>query len=659
MKPTLLRWPLHQLNRAKRLASVLPSVFMQGGGVQTTARKALTIFQREGWAGVKLRLRGISQPTAFTLDENGLLVDRNDYSEWIRRYDYIDDAIRQAIHNRIKSLPRRPTISIIMPVYDPPLKFLDEAIWSIRKQLYPDWEFCIADDASKNEAVRDLLKKHAAEDARIKIVCRPQNGHISQASNSALELATGDYIALFDNDDLLPEHALYHVVETILSRPDAVIIYSDEDKLDLNGARTDPYFKCDWNPELFLGHNLISHFGVYRADHVKGIKGFRVGYEGSQDYDFAVRILERIQPDQVVHIPRVLYHWRMLPGSASMGTTEKPYAVLASEKALNEHLARRGVKGLVEALPIGMHRIHFQVPDPAPLVSILIPTRNSLELVRGCVNSIYKNTTYENFEILLIDNDSDDAQAVNYFKKLEDEHKNFRVIRDDRPFNYSALNNSAVQHALGDLILLLNNDTEVITADWLSEMVSVAIQKNVGVVGAKLSYPNNRIQHAGVILGLGESNVAGHGHHTLPRNHFGYFSRAILTQEMSAVTGACLLVKKEIYEQVGGLDENLKVAFNDVDFCLKARKAGYRNIWTPHAELYHYESITRGHEDSPAKQARFAEEVAYMKDRWGPLLMNDPAYNPNLTLKHGDFSLAWPPRIAPWTINESNPTRNF
>lgn len=330
-----------------------------------------------------------------------------------------------------------------------------------------------------------------------------------------------------------------------------------------------------------------------------------------------------------------------------MGTTEKPYAVLASEKALNEHLARRGVEGQVEALPIGMHRIHFQVPDTAPLVSIVIPTRNSLELVRGCVNSIYKNTTYENFEILLIDNGSDDAQAVNYFKKLEDEHKNFRVIRDDRPFNYSALNNSAVQHALGDLILLLNNDTEVITAEWLSEMVSVAIQKNVGVVGAKLSYPNNRIQHAGVILGLGESNVAGHGHHTLPRNHFGYFSRAILTQEISAVTGACLLVKKEIYEQVGGLDENLKVAFNDVDFCLKVRKAGFRNIWTPHAELYHYESITRGHEDSPTKQARFAEEVAYMKERWGTLLMNDPAYNPNLTLKHGDFSLAWPPRIAP------------
>lgn len=647
MKPTPIRWSLHQVKRATRLISTLPTVFQNGGGVVATGQKAFSILHREGWAGVKQRLRDVSQPTAFTTDEHGQLVGRNDYAEWIVRYDTLTDITRQIIRDKISALPRHPVVSIVMPVYNPPLQLLDEAIWSIRKQLYTSWEFCIADDASTNEDVRHLLKKHAAEDARIKVMYRPENGHISKASNSALELATGEYIALFDNDDLLPEHALFHVVEAVLNDPDAVIIYSDEDKLDIHGVRTDPYFKCDWNPELFLGHNLISHFGVYRTDHVKAIGGFRVGYEGSQDYDFAARILERIEPKQVLHIPRVLYHWRMLPGSAAMGTSEKPYAVLASEKALNEHLARRGVKGNVEALPIGMHRIHFSLPDTLPLVSIIIPTRNAAQLVQNCVQSIYQLTTYKNFEILLVDNGSDNAVALDLFRELERQHDNFRVIQDGRPFNYSALNNNAVKQAKGDLVCLLNNDIEVITPEWLNEMVSVATQERVGAVGAKLSYPNNRIQHAGVILGMGADRVAGHGHHTLPRNNFGYFSRAILTQELSAVTAACLVIKKSIYEQVGGLDEQLEVAFNDVDFCLKVREAGYRNIWTPHAELYHHESVSRGHEDNPEKQARFAKEAAYMRKRWGKLLMADPAYSPNLTLNHGDFSLAWPPRIAP------------
>lgn len=534
-----------------------------------------------------------------------------------------------------------------MPVYDPPLDFLDQAIWSVRQQLYPDWEFCIADDASKNSAVRDLLEKHANEDQRIKVVYRTENGHISKASNSALELATGEYIVLFDNDDLLPEHALFHVVEAIHANPDAALIYSDEDKLNKAGVRVDPYFKCDWNPELFLGHNLISHLGVYRSDFVKAIKGFRIGYEGSQDYDFAARIIELIRPDQIVHIPRVLYHWRMLPGSASMGTTEKPYALVASEKALNEHLARQMILANVEAMPMGMHHVRFHLPDQQPLVSIIIPTRDAMDLVRTCVTSIFNLTTYKNFEILLVDNGSTDVEALRYFGELERAHANLRVILDNRPFNFSALNNNAVKHATGELIALLNNDTEIISPDWLSELVSIAIQKNTGVVGAKLYYPNNNLQHGGVILGLGANKVAGHMHHNIAKTNYGYYGRAILTQEISAVTAACLVVRKDIYEEVGGLDENLEVAFNDVDFCLKVREAGYRNIWTPHAELYHYESISRGHEDSPEKKVRFEKETRYMQERWEDLLQNDPAYNPNLTLDHSDFSLAWPPRVAP------------
>ena len=286
-------------------------------------------------------------------------------------------------------MPHRPKISVIMPVYDPPLQFLDEAIGSVRKQLYSDWELCIADDASKNAAVRDLLKRHAAEDTRIKVVFRAENGHISRASNSALALATGEFIALFDNDDLLPEHALFCVAETIIANPNVGIIYSDEDKLSESGIRVDPYFKCDWNPELFLGHNLLSHLGVYRTDIVKAIGGFRYGFEGSQDYDLAARFIEQITPEQIIHIPRVLYHWRMLSGSTAMSIGGKPYALTASEKALNEHLVRRNIKGRVEALPIGLHRLRFSLPDNPPLVSIIIPTRNAVDLVRTCVTSIY------------------------------------------------------------------------------------------------------------------------------------------------------------------------------------------------------------------------------------------------------------------------------
>ena len=324
-----------------------------GGGVKSTLQKAVAAYRREGISGIRHHLRTNGAGLIVIQLEDGQLVNRNDYAEWVRRYDTLNDRAREQIRASIEAMQHRPKISVVMPVYDPPLQFLDEAIWSVRKQLYSNWELCIADDASKNAAVRDLLKRHAAEDARIRVVFRAENGHISRASNSALALATGEFIALFDHDDLLPEHALFCVAETILANPNAGIIYSDEDKISESGIRIDPYFKCDWNPELFLGHNLLSHLGVYRTDIVKAIGGFRAGYEGSQDYDLAARCIEHISPEQIVHIPRVLYHWRILPGSTAMSIGEKPYALIASEKALNEHLFRRNVKGAVEALPIG------------------------------------------------------------------------------------------------------------------------------------------------------------------------------------------------------------------------------------------------------------------------------------------------------------------
>ncbi|WP_410175705.1 glycosyltransferase family 2 protein [Pseudomonas syringae group genomosp. 3] len=370
---------------------------------------------------------------------------------------------------------------------------------------------------------------------------------------------------------------------------------------------------------------------------------FRVGFEGAQDYDLALRCVEKLQRSQIIHIPRVLYHWRIHAGSTAMAGDEKPYAALAGVKALNEHLQRKGEIGVAELTSLGMYRVHYKLPVSLPLVSLVIPTRNAHGLVKQCIDSIKRLTTYTHYEIILIDNGSDDPQSLEYFAQLDLE-ENIRVLRDDGPFNYSALNNAAVRIANGELIGFINNDIEVISPEWLSEMVSIALQPKVGAVGARLWYPDNTLQHGGVIVGLG--GVAGHSHKYLPKGAPGYFCRAELIQEFSAVTAACLIVKKSIVNEVGGLDEeNLKVTFNDVDFCLRVQEAGYLNVWTPFAELYHHESATRGHEDTPQKQQRFSQEVQYMKCRW-PQMLVDYVYNPNLTLDYEDFSLAWPPRTT-------------
>jgi GT2 family glycosyltransferase len=432
------------------------------------------------------------------------------------------------------------------------------------------------------------------------------------------------------------------VARSIVEQPGASLIYSDEDKIDAQGRRYDPYFKPDWNEFLFRSQNMISHLGVYRRDLVTQVGGFREGFEGSQDYDLALRCVELIEPAQIVHIPRVLYHWRAHSGSTAVAGSEKPYAALAGVKALDEHLSRKGLEAYAELMPILMYRVHYKLPKRQPLVSLIIPTRNFHTLVRQCIDSIHALTTYENYELILVDNGSDDVESLAYFAQLASEH-NVLVIRDDGPFNYSALNNRAVKLAHGELIGLINNDIEIITPQWLEEMVSIALQPGVGAVGGRLWFDDDRLQHGGVILGVG--GIANHAHKFLPKGEHGYFGRAVLIQSYSAVTAACLIIRKSVYEEVGGLDEvNLTIAFNDVDFCLRVQEAGYTNVWTPFAQMYHYESATRGSEDTPAKQARFNQEVRYMEQRW-PDLASDPAYNPNLTLLHTDFSLAWPPRI--------------
>ena len=462
--------------------------------------------------------------------------------------------------------------------------------------------------------------------------------------SSALELATGEWIALLDHDDLLPEHALAYIALAIAEHPDAGLIYSDEDKIDEQGQRFNPYFKCDWNPELFRSQNMISHLGAYRRALVDQLGGFRIGFEGSQDYDLALRCVEQLDASQIVHVPRVLYHWRMHAQSTALVADVKGYAQQAGKTALEEHLARLDIQGRVELTPFLQYRVRYTIPDEHPSIGIIIPSKNAVPLLRQCIESILTKTTYKNYEILVVDNGSDESEAIAYLDELKSQPK-IKVIHDHREFNYSALNNNAVSFVPTEFICLLNNDIEVITDSWLEEMVSLAIQPGVGAIGAKLLYPNQTMQHGGVITGL--LGVAGHAHRHLDRHHGGYFGRAALLQSLSAVTAACMLIRRSIFMDVGGLNEtDLAIAFNDIDFCLRVREAGYRNIWTPFAELYHHESASRGYEDTPEKQARFKREVDFMRKRWGDLLQNDPAYNPNLTLEREDFSQAWPPRVS-------------
>ena len=602
-----------------------------------------------GRAGAANRLR--QEYSDRSAKPESLQRSRPVYLNWVNKFDTISTDDHDAMSKAIDEMVSTPKISIVMPVYNTPETFLRECIDSVLDQTYPYWELCIADDNSTAAHIRQVLSEYERKDDRIKVTYRTENGHISKATNSAIELATGDWIALLDHDDLLAPHALFMVAAAIAQNPDARMFYSDEDKIDIHGVRSDPYFKSDWNERLFFEQNMVCHLGVYDADLVREIGGFRAGFEGSQDHDLVLRFVEHIKPDQIIHIPHVLYHWRILPGSTALGAGEKSYALDAGIKALEKTLARRGIHGKIDATESrDYYRLKLSVPDPAPLVSIIIPTRDGLDVLEPCIRSVLETTTYPNYEILIVDNQSEKQETLEYFKTLES-IPNVSVLLYDDEFNYSAINNFAVRKSSGSLICLLNNDTEVISPDWLSEMVAELSQPEVGAVGAKLLYTDGTVQHAGVILGVGgDKGVAGHGLLSLDGMAGGYFSYAVLARETSAVTAACLLTTRDVFEEVGGLNEKeLRVAFNDIDFCLKIREAGYKIIWTPYAVLHHHESKSRGLEDTPEKQKRFTGEVHYMLDRWGELLQHDPYYNPNLSLNAETYSLADTPRVQkPW-----------
>jgi glycosyltransferase involved in cell wall biosynthesis/LmbE family N-acetylglucosaminyl deacetylase len=653
LKP-MIRSLMHFAHTAQgifnKLSARLQLALRNYGGPLAVAKKIGQKVSQQGLRGLvgAYRAYPVSDNQGYTpvaLDQQAPEGNtQTEYQRWIEKFDHCDHEVIRQYQAMTQDLAAKPLISIVMPVYNAEPRWLCAAIDSVLAQAYPHWELCIADDASTHAEVRETLERYTTADERIKVVYRPQNGHISAASNSALALATGHYIALMDNDDEIHPLALYHVAAAINQHPDAQLFYSDEDKISEQGIRVDPYFKSDWNPDLFLSQNMFSHLGVYAKTLLDTIGGFRLGLEGSQDYDLVLRCLDHVRDEQIIHIPHVLYHWRIIPGSTATSGSEKPYAFLAAQRAVQEYLDRKGVKAEVGEAAPGVHmlRVRYQLPDQHPLVSIIIPTRNAEQLVRQCIESVLTKTSYSNYEIILVDNGSDDESAVQYFNSLANEGK-IRLLRDDSPFNYSALNNKAVAIANGSLLCLLNNDIEVINADWLDEMVSHALRPEIGAVGARLWYPNDTLQHAGVIIGYG--GVAGHAHHGLTRGNPGYFGRAWLIQNYTAVTAACLLVKKSIYEEVGGLNEtNLTVAFNDVDFCLRIHQAGYRNLWTPYAELYHHESATRGSDMEPAKRARFVGEVQFMETTYAAILPRDPAYNPNLALNGAPFALNWTPR---------------
>lgn len=534
-----------------------------------------------------------------------------------------------------------PKVSIITPVYNVDDIWLEKAITSVIDQVYQNWELCIVDDASTREHIKKTLARYQEKDQRIKVKYLTENQGISGASNEALSLSTGEFVGFLDHDDELSINALYEVVKLLQQHPDADMIYSDEDHKDIKGTRKDAFFKPDWSPDLFLSNMYTCHFGVYRKKLIEEIGGFRKGFEGSQDYDLVLRLTERT--DKIYHIPEILYHWREIPGSTSVRYIDKSYADINARKALKDALIRRKISAevLTGKYP-GFFRVKREITGN-PKVSIIIPTKNQVKVLKKCIKSILERTDYKNYEIIVIDNNSNDPLTLEYLGSISKE-PNISILKYEEPFNFSAINNFAAQRSKSEFLLFLNNDTEVIQREWLSAMLEHAQRKEVGAVGCKLLYPNGKIQHAGVILGIsgmrGKPGVAGHSHKHISNSARGYYGRPHVIHNLSAVTGACVMIRRNVFDEMGGFDENLGIAFNDVDLCLKMREKGYLAVYTPYSELYHYESLSRGYEDTPEKEDRFEKEFKYIRGKWSKIIdKGDPYYNPNLTLVREDFTI--------------------
>lgn len=536
--------------------------------------------------------------------------------------------------------------SIVTPVYNATQAWLQRVVRSVIAQSYQHWELILVDDCSTSEETATALTFIESLDRRIRVVRRTKNGNISAATNDGIERASGDFITFLDHDDSLAPQALNEVAAVLSDHPDLKLVYSDEDLVAENDVRVIPHFKSDWNPDLLLSHNYITHLAVYRRDFIESLGGCRISFEGAQDFDLVLRATAKLSSEEIHHIPKVLYHWYMVEGSTAMSSGAKNYALNSGLKAIIEHVESIDALASVETTERDhFFRTRWSTPAPGFTTSVIIPTRDGMDILKTCIDSLLATADCGNLEIVIVDNGSVEQATLGYFKELKSASLNdmagnpvaVKVAHDDGDFNFSRLMNLGAEFASGEFLLLLNNDTEFIERGWLRELVSQANRKDIGCVGAKLLYPDRTIQHAGVILGLG--GYAAHSHRGFSGASAGYFCRADVVQNLSAVTAACLMVRREVYEQVGGFDIDFAVAYNDVDFCLRVMTNGYRNLYTPYASLIHHESKTRGEDVTPARVKRFDGEKALLLERWFDLIQNDPFYNQNLTKSKEDFSI--------------------
>lgn len=529
-------------------------------------------------------------------------------------------AINKSEARNFDSFATTPSISVILPISKSTEHTLQETIQLLQKQAYPNWRLYLIALASASPTPLEHLEQLQQKSSKISTCIFSKPNSIHEAINSALEAINDGYVIFLNPKDSLSEDCFFWLANSINQYPNAKLFYTDEDRLDTFGRRHAPYFKCELNYELLLTHNMLGQLTVYDISLLKELKGFNTNSDIDQNYDLVLRAVEKLKFKQIKHIPKVLVHCY----SGSKLDTE------ASINTVQSHLDRTHQKGTVVANPEAenLNKIIFEVPSPLPLVSIIILTKDKAGLLKQCLRSILEKTSYTNYEIIIVDNGSEETETFELFEQYKQE--NISILSNNMPFNFSALNNRAVQQAKGELICLLNNDIEVLTPGWLEELVSFAIRPHIGCVGARLWYPDMRLQHGGILLGIGD-NLSEHSHKYLNKGKPGYFGRAVTQQSLSAVTAACLVIRKSTYLKVNGLDESLRVAFNDIDFCLRVQKAGFRNVWTPFAELLHHESASRGNDFELEKQARFFEEKDLMQSRWGSQLSNDPAYSPNLT----------------------------
>ena len=558
------------------------------------------------------------------------------YQKWIQRHLPSEAELRS---QREKEFPWSPKISVVVPLYKTPEKYLRRLVESLQAQTYGNWELCLSDGSGQPSPLAGLLETLKKEEPRIRVISHSEALQISENTNAAIAVAEGEFIAFADHDDELTPNALYECVRLLNENSRLEMIYSDEDKMSMDGHKFfQPHFKPDYNVDLLCTVNYICHLLVVKRELVERTGMLRSEFDGAQDYDFILRCAENAGPEKIGHVAKILYHWRCHEDSTSENPESKLYAFDAGQRAVQAHYDRIGIAAEVsKGEYLGLYRTRF-IRQEDPLISIIIPNKDHIEDLKRCMDSIETKSTYRNYEYVIVENNSEKEETFRYYEKLQAENEKVRVVFWKDIFNYSAINNFGASYAKGEYLLLLNNDTEIINPDCLEELLGYCMRPDVGAVGARLYYEDDTIQHAGVVVGFG--GIAGHCFVMQPRGYTGYCHRIICAQDYSAVTAACMMVKKSAFDQVGGLSEELQVAFNDIDFCMKLRRAGYLIVYNPYAELYHYESKSRGLEDTPEKVARFNREIKTFEERWPEILRDgDPYYNPNLTLDSQDFSL--------------------